>query len=45
MELRELKSVGKEHGLDISDTMLEQFDRYARLLIEWNEKMNLTAIV
>lgn len=45
MELRELKSVGKEHGLDISDTMMEQFDRYARLLIEWNEKMNLTAIV
>ena len=31
-------------GLQISDNQLQQFTRYYELLIEWNEKMNLTAI-
>lgn len=31
-------------GLELSPRMLEQFEEYARLLVEWNEKMNLTAI-
>lgn len=34
----------KEFGIEISDRQLEQFDIYYELLIEWNEKMNLTAI-
>lgn len=28
----------------LNEKQLEQFDIYARLLVEWNEKMNLTAI-
>ena len=31
-------------GLQIDDNQLQQFTRYYELLIEWNEKMNLTAI-
>ncbi len=33
-----------EYGFDLTAHQLEQFDLYARLLVEWNEKMNLTAI-
>ncbi|GGE00577.1 16S rRNA (guanine(527)-N(7))-methyltransferase RsmG [Paenibacillus nasutitermitis] len=33
-----------DNGLSITARQLEQFDRYYRLLIEWNEKMNLTGI-
>ncbi|MCL2858229.1 MAG: 16S rRNA (guanine(527)-N(7))-methyltransferase RsmG [Streptococcaceae bacterium] len=29
----------------LSDTQKEQFEQYFRLLVEWNEKINLTAIV
>lgn len=28
-----------------SDKQLDQFERYFRLLVEWNEKMNLTGII
>ncbi len=28
----------------VTDTLYERLDTYARLLVEWNEKMNLTAI-
>ena len=31
-------------GIELSTRQLEQFDQYFRLLVEWNEKMNLTAI-
>lgn len=31
-------------GIPLSDRQLEQFDQYFRLLVEWNEKMNLTGI-
>ncbi|TRY23999.1 16S rRNA (guanine(527)-N(7))-methyltransferase RsmG [Brevibacillus sp. LEMMJ03] len=31
-------------GIVLSARQLEQFDGYYRLLVEWNEKMNLTAI-
>ncbi len=33
-----------ENDLPIIDSKLEQFEAYAKLLKEWNEKMNLTAI-
>lgn len=33
-----------EYGFTLTPAQLEQFDRYAALLVEWNEKMNLTAI-
>lgn len=34
----------KEHGIELSTQQLQQFDRYFHMLVEWNEKMNLTAI-
>ena len=34
----------EQNGIFLDDVMLERFDIYARLLVEWNEKMNLTAI-
>ncbi|RFU66968.1 16S rRNA (guanine(527)-N(7))-methyltransferase RsmG [Bacillus sp. V59.32b] len=34
----------REKGIELSSFQLEQFDTYYQLLIEWNEKMNLTAI-
>lgn len=33
-----------EKGIHLSPSQLEQFDLYYKLLVEWNEKMNLTAI-
>lgn len=33
-----------EKGIQLSPSQLEQFDLYYKLLVEWNEKMNLTAI-
>lgn len=33
-----------EYGLALDETACRKFDRYAELLVEWNEKMNLTAI-
>jgi 16S rRNA (guanine527-N7)-methyltransferase len=33
-----------EKGIDLSPLQREQFEGYYRLLVEWNEKMNLTAI-
>ena len=32
-------------GLPLGEAELERFDRYAELLVEWNERMNLTAII
>lgn len=34
----------KKQGLIITDRMIEQFEKYMELLLEWNQKMNLTAI-
>ena len=34
----------KEIGLDLTENQLNQFQKYYELLIEWNEKINLTAI-
>lgn len=34
----------KLNGIELSATQLQQFERYYQLLIEWNEKINLTAI-
>jgi len=40
-----LKPYLTEHGAPLSEQQLSQLEVYARLLREWNEKMNLTAIV
>lgn len=34
----------KKNGITLDNTALDRFDLFARLLVEWNEKMNLTAI-
>lgn len=34
----------KENGLELTDKQIQQYETYAQLLKEWNEKMNLTAI-
>jgi len=34
----------KKLGLSLSDLQIGQMEEYKRLLLEWNEKMNLTAI-
>lgn len=33
-----------EHGIELTETQKEQFQTYYQLLVEWNEKMNLTSI-
>lgn len=35
----------QEKGIELTPTQEEQFYQYFQLLVEWNEKMNLTAIV
>jgi len=44
MKLTELQLLCKQHGLVLSDKQLSQYDRYAHFLIEYNQKVNLTAI-
>ncbi|EGS85369.1 TPA: 16S rRNA (guanine(527)-N(7))-methyltransferase RsmG [Staphylococcus aureus] len=34
----------KEHNIELNETQKHQFQTYYRLLVEWNEKMNLTSI-
>jgi 16S rRNA (guanine527-N7)-methyltransferase len=40
-----LAAGAREFGLDLSPAQLDQFTRYADLLIDWNLRFNLTAIV
>lgn len=42
--MQELKKYCKELSIELTDKQLEQFQIYYNLLLEWNEKMNLTAI-
>lgn len=44
MNVELFQSSLKEKGVQLSDKQLSQFERYYELLVEWNEKMNLTAI-
>ena len=34
----------QKYGINLNDRQQKQFQRYADLLVEWNQKMNLTAI-
>ncbi|SFL74579.1 16S rRNA m(7)G-527 methyltransferase [Gracilibacillus orientalis] len=34
----------KREGIEITEKQLQQFETYFHVLVEWNEKMNLTAI-
>lgn len=44
MFLEEMRKAAAAYGLSLSDEQLRQFDQYQRLLLAWNERMNLTAI-
>lgn len=48
MEIEEfsklISSYGKEISIEFSNIQIEKFYKYMNLLIEWNEKINLTAI-
>lgn len=44
MKPEEFYTALQVHGIELSDQQKEQFQRYFQLLVEWNEKMNLTAI-
>lgn len=39
-----LRKYTADLGISLDDGQLEQFDLYAQTLVEWNQKMNLTAI-
>jgi len=39
-----LREQAEAIGISLTDRQLEQFELYFRLLVEWNEKMNLTGI-
>ena len=39
-----MKEASLEVGMELSEHQYEQFIKYMRLLQEWNEKINLTAI-
>lgn len=45
MKLDEFIETCSKQGLELTENQIQQFCRYAELLKEWNEKMNLTAIV
>ena len=42
--IKYLRMATDNYGLKIDEALLSQFDLYYRLLVEWNEKINLTAI-
>ncbi len=44
MKKEQFSSLLAEKGIVLSETQIQQFDQYFKLLVEWNEKMNLTAI-
>lgn len=39
-----MKQLFYKYGIDINTKQIEQFDLYYKLLVQWNEKMNLTTI-
>lgn len=40
-----LSDIALKAGFSLSDNQIKQFDLYKELLLEWNKKINLTAIV
>ena len=44
MNIEQFQSMLEEKGITLSSRQLEQFKIYFETLVEWNEKMNLTAI-
>ncbi|MFE8704080.1 16S rRNA (guanine(527)-N(7))-methyltransferase RsmG [Cytobacillus sp. FJAT-54145] len=44
MNTEQFSSMLEEKGIRLSQQQLDQYETYYRTLVEWNEKMNLTAI-
>jgi 16S rRNA (guanine527-N7)-methyltransferase len=44
MQVETFRRQVEERGIMINDGQMEQFEKYFQLLVEWNEKINLTAI-
>lgn len=44
MNAQQFQHMLQEKGIPLSPEQIGQFERYYELLVEWNEKMNLTAI-
>ncbi|WP_349409004.1 16S rRNA (guanine(527)-N(7))-methyltransferase RsmG [Pseudalkalibacillus sp. SCS-8] len=44
MDIEQFQQKLEEKGISLSPQQLHQFDTYYKTLVEWNEKMNLTAI-
>jgi len=44
IDREQLSSLAASLGVSLDETALDRFDSYARMLCEWNEKINLTAI-
>ncbi|XYQ03086.1 16S rRNA (guanine(527)-N(7))-methyltransferase RsmG [Bacillus safensis] len=44
MNIEQFTAALEEKGITLSPMQLEQFETYFRMLVEWNEKMNLTSI-
>lgn len=42
--MKRLRELCKNINIQLDDTALERFEKYMDLVIEWNEKINLTAI-
>jgi 16S rRNA (guanine527-N7)-methyltransferase len=42
--MEKLKAGAKKLGLELAPTQLEQFDTYYQELVDWNKRVNLTAI-
>ena len=40
----DLKEISKKINIDLNENQINQFNKYMELLLEWNEKINLTAI-
>lgn len=44
MNPEQFKIALADHGIEINDKQLKQFELYYEILVEWNEKINLTAL-
>ena len=44
MFINELQSAAEKFNLELNDTQLKQFDTFYRLVVDWNSRINLTAI-
>ena len=44
MNIEQFQQALEEKGIALRHQQLDQFETYYQLLVEWNEKMNLTAI-